>query len=481
MTLWQHDAVHLAALIRTREVSSREVVQAHLDRIAEINPAVNAITGVLAESALAAADRIDADLDAGHLAGPLAGVPFTVKDNLDIAGEATTDGVPLFRDRRAHRDAPAVANLRAAGAIPFARTNMPDFGMRWHTDNALHGPTRNPWDLTRTPYGSSGGEAVALATGASPLGLGNDYGGSIRLPASAAGIVGLRPTQGRIPSANSTSPVPPPPSLQLFAVDGPMARRVADVAAAYAALCRPDPRDPQWAPVPADLRPPDPITVAVVTDPGGLGVHPEVAAAVRRAADALANAGVTIVEHEPPDVMTAAELWRTLSTADVDGLLDGVMRAHASRGAVGYLEQSITHVHRLDLDSYLEALARRHAIASAWSQFTAHTHAILGPVSTQPVPRVPFDLDGPDNADALWTAHRLLVTVNLLGLPAVSVPAGTTADGVPQGVQIIAGRYQEALCLHLAGILEQAAPAPTPIDPRAGAPVVGSAARPPIA
>ena len=461
--LWQHDAVHLAVLIRARHVSSREVVQAHLDRIADVNPAVNAVTAVLADSALAAADRVDA----GQVTGPLAGVPFTVKDNLDVAGEPTSDGVPLFKDRRAGRDAPAVAHLRAAGAIPFARTNMPDFGLRWHTDNDLHGATRNPWDPGRTPYGSSGGEAVALATGASPLGLGNDYGGSIRLPAAAAGIVGLRPTHGRIASASSTSPMPPPHTVQLFAVAGPMARRVADVAAAYAALCRPDPRDPQWAPVPAELPLPDPITVGVVIDPGGLGVHPEVAAAVRRAADALADSGVTVVEQEPPDLMAAAELWRTLSTADLGGLL-GVMHAHGSRDSVTYLEQSITHVHRLDLDGYLTALARRHAIAAAWSQFTARTHAILGPVSTQPVPRVPFDLAGPDQADALWQAHRLLVAVNLLGLPAVSVPAGTTADGLPQGVQIIAGRYQETLCLRLAAVVERAAPAPTPIDPRTG-------------
>jgi amidase len=464
--LWAHGAVQLAALVRSRAASSREIVQAHLDRIAEVNPAVNAVTTVLAESALAAADRVDADVAAGRPLGTLAGVPFTVKDNIDVAGEATTDGVSLFRERQASRDAPAVANLRAAGAIPLARTNMPDFGMRWHTDNALHGATRNPWDLTRTPYGSSGGEAVALATGASPLGIGNDYGGSIRLPAAAAGIVGLRPTHGRIPAATSTNPMPLPLSLQLFAVEGPMARRVADVAAAYTALCRPDPRDPQWVPVPPDLPLPGQITVAVVTDPGGLGVHPDIAAAVRRAADTLADAGVTIVEHEPPDIVAAAELWRALSTADVRGLLDGVMRAHASPGGFDYLKQSITHARRLDLDGYLEALARRHAIAAAWSQYTAHTHAVLGPVSTQPVPRVPFDLAGPDNADALWQAHRLVVTANLLGLPAVSVPVGTTADGLPQGVQIIAGRYHEALCLHLAGILEDAGPALTPIDPR---------------
>ncbi|WP_030437630.1 amidase [Actinoplanes subtropicus] len=463
--VWQHDAVRLAELIRDRVLSSRGVVQAHLDRIAEVNPAVNAITAVLAESALAAADRVDAALAAGRPVGPLGGVPFTVKDNIDVAGEPTTDGSPLFRDRRAPGDAPAVAHLRAAGAIPLARTNMPDFGMRWHTDNDLHGPTINPWDRTRTPYGSSGGEAVALATGASPLGLGNDYGGSIRLPAAAAGVVGLRPTQGRVASASGTIPVPPPISLQLFAVDGPMARRVGDVAAAYEALCAPDARDPQWVPAPPRLPLPDRITVTVVADPGGMGVDPAVAAAVRRAADALADAGVDIVERQPPELMAAAELWRTLSTADVEGLLDGVMRKHASAGGLTYLEQSITHVPRLDLAGFLDALGRRHAIASAWSQFTAETHAILGPVSTRLTPRLPFDLAGPANADQLWLAHRLLVAVNLLGLPALSVPAGPTPDGQPCGVQIVAGRYHEALCLHLGAIVERAGGSPTPIEP----------------
>jgi amidase len=298
--------------------------------------------------------------------------------------------------------------------------------------------------------------------------LANDYAGSLRLPAAAAGVIGLRPTRGRVPTASSTNPTPPTPTLQLFAVDGPMARRVDDIAAAFALLCRSDPRDPHWVPVPTNLPLPEQIVVAVVTDPGGLGVQPDIATAVRRAADALAQAGITVVERDPPDIMAAAELWRSLSSAELRGLLDGLMRAHGSPGAVSYLEQSIAHVHRLTLDGYIEALARRQAIASAWSQFAAHTHAILGPVSTEPTPTVPFDLSGPDNADALWLAHRLVVAVNLLGLPAISVPIGRSPLGLPQGVQLIAGRYQEALCFHLAGVLEHAAPVLTPIQPQHG-------------
>ena len=250
---------------------------------------------------------------------------------------------------------------------PSARTNMPDLGMRWHTDSGLFGATRNPWNAALSPAGSSGGEAVALATGMSPLGIGNDYGGSIRLPSAAAGTVGLRPTAGRVASATSTNPFPPPPTLQLFAVDGPMGRRVEDVRLAYELMCGPDARDPKWVPAPVLQQVPDPIRVAVTTDPGAGGVDAAIAAAVRRAADALADAGAIVEEVDPPQVLESAELWRTLTTAELLGVLDGLIRPLGSADASTYLEQSMAHVARLDLAGYVDGLARRHAIAAAWS------------------------------------------------------------------------------------------------------------------
>ncbi|WP_322750946.1 MULTISPECIES: amidase, partial [unclassified Frankia] len=437
-----------------------------LDRIAEVNPAVNAITAVLAESALTEADRVDAAIKGGEPTGPLAGVPFSVKENLDVAGVPTTEGVVAFRDRIASADAPAVGQLRRAGAILLARTNMPDFGMRWHTDNALFGATRNPWDATVSPGGSSGGEAVALATGMSPLGLGNDYGGSLRLPSGAAGTVSLRPTAGRIAMATSTNPYPPTPTLQLFAVDGPMARRVDDVRLAYEQLCGPDPRDPKWVPVPALLSVPQKLRVAVTTDPGESGVDAEVAAAVRRAADALADAGAIVEEVQPPHVLEAAQLWRTLTTAEMQGLLDNLIRPIGSADAVTYLAQSLEHVPVLDLAGYVGGLGRRHAIAADWSLFFADHDLVLGPIGTQPMHHVGFDLGGADNADALWLAHRLVLTINLLGLPTLAVPVGQDGNGLPQGVQLVGDRYHESACLRAGRLIEQALGTITPINPR---------------
>lgn len=458
-------AAELGRRIADREVTAREVIDAHLDRIHDVNPTLNAITTVLAESARAEAARIDTAVAHGEALGPLAGVPFTIKENIDLAGQPTTDGVVAFRDRVAAVDAPAVAQLRAAGAIPLARTNMPDLGMRWHTDSGLFGATRNPWDAALSPAGSSGGEAVALATGMSPLGLGNDYGGSIRLPSAAAGTVGLRPTAGRVASAGSTNPFPPPPTLQLFAVDGPMGRRVEDVRLAYELMCGPDSRDPKWVPAPVRQQLPDPIRVAVTTDPGSGGVHPDIALAVRRAADALADAGAIVEEVDPPQVLESAELWRTLTTAELQGALDHVIRPLGSADASTYLEQSMAHVARLDLAGYVEGLARRHAIAAAWSGFFAGYDLVLGPVATQPIHAVGFDLGGADNADTLWHSHRLVVSVNLLGLPALVVPVGLDDSHLPQGVQLIADRFRESTCLHAGLLVEQALGSITPIDP----------------
>jgi amidase len=199
--LWRKGAVELAKLISDREVSSREVVQAHLDRVEAVNPHLNAIVRLLPGEALAAADAADRAVADGSALGPLHGVPCTVKENIDVAGTPTTQAIPALAEAVAPVDAPQVERLRAAGMIPIGRTNLPDFGLRVHTDSSLHGLTRNPWNPQRTAGGSSGGEAAALATGMSPLGLGNDLGGSLRNPAHCCGIAGglqhLLPAHGR--------------------------------------------------------------------------------------------------------------------------------------------------------------------------------------------------------------------------------------------------------------------------------------------
>src|SRR6266516_6960625 len=248
--LWRWDALDLARAIRLRQVSSREVVEAVLDRLASVNPSINAVTVVLAEQALAEADRADAAVARGGELGPLHGVPVTIKENVDQADCATTSGVIAFKDLIARCDSPPVANWKGAGAIVIGRTNTPAFSLRWDTDNELRGRTFNPWNRRHTPGGSSGGAAASLAVGIAPLGHGNDLGGSIRYPAYCCGVAGIRPTLGRVPGHNTTSPVERPPTAQLMAVNGPMARRVRDVRLGLAAMSARDPRDPWWAPAP---------------------------------------------------------------------------------------------------------------------------------------------------------------------------------------------------------------------------------------
>ncbi len=210
--LWRWDAVELAAAIRTRKVSSREAVQSVLERLEAVNPAINAVTVVLGDPALADADAADAAVKRGEAVGMLHGVPVTIKENIDQTGQATTNGIVTFKDVIARSDSPPVANWKRAGAVIVGRTNTPAFSLRWHTDNALRGRTFNPWARERTPGGSSGGAASALASGIAPLAHGNDLGGSVRYPAYCCGVAGIRPTLGRVPPYNPTAGEEPPPA-----------------------------------------------------------------------------------------------------------------------------------------------------------------------------------------------------------------------------------------------------------------------------
>ncbi|MGG8409374.1 amidase, partial [Streptomyces sp. 12297] len=249
--LWRLPAVAQAAAVRGGEVSAAELVDAHLLRIAEVNPRLNAVTQLLAERAREDAARTDRRRAAGEELGPLAGVPFTVKESTAVEGVPTTFGSPRFRDLVAPADALPVARLRAAGAVPVGHTNMPTLilaGM--HTRSELFGDTVNPWDPGRTPGGTSGGDAVAVATGMAALGLGNDSGGSVRIPAQFCGVAALKPTAGRFPADQRVlGPDDPGPASQLLVTDGPLARRVADLRAAYEVLAGTDPRDPRAVPV----------------------------------------------------------------------------------------------------------------------------------------------------------------------------------------------------------------------------------------
>jgi amidase len=466
--LWKLDAAELAGLTRSRKVSCREAVSSALARLDAVNPSLNAVVRPLHEEALAAADAADRAVAQGAPLGPLHGVPVTTKVNLDQAGCPTDNGVVAFKDLIAPQDNPTIANLRRAGAIVIGRTNTPAFSMRWFCDNALHGLTLNPWDRRRTAGGSSGGAASATAAGIGAIGQGNDIAGSIRYPAYCCGLVGLRPTFGRIPAHNFTATGKRAISSQLMAVQGPLTRRVRDARLALAAMAAPDINDPRWVDAPLEgPKPEAPIRVAMVIDPAGRGgIASEVESAIRQAAAWLEDAGYRVEEAEPPHFGDVIDLWAKLAMDDVIAALEPAVAKWGDDGIKVALDLWRAVFPAADPRGVLEALAERDRLLRLWQLFLEERPLILTHTSAE----LPFEV-GLDVVDAPTTARLMKaqstqLAVPVLGLPAVSVPTGT-AGGVPVGVQLIAGRYREDLCLNAAEAIERRAGVATPVDPAA--------------
>lgn len=441
-------ALDIAGAVRSGETTAGDVVDAHLARIDESNPALRALTVVFAEHARAEAVRVDEMIARGDDPGPLAGVPFSVKENIDLTWSATTHGWRGLEHAVPTLDATIVRRLRRAGAIPVGRGNMPDFGMRWETDNDLFGRTLNPFDARRTAGGSSGGDAVAVATGMAAVGLGNDFGGSIRIPAAANGLFGLRPSLGRVPRA-AVRGTPVALTLQQFSVNGVLARSVGDVEAVYVAVAGPDPDDPVSLDLPTEPNGLLPRRVAVVRDPIGWGVDAEVAASVDATAARLAAAGWQVDHVEPPRLEEAAVLWRRLACTDMLLTLDpAVLPEPLGASATDFLRDSTAAARPYETASeYATAWAERAVIAAEWRRFQTEYPVVLGPVWTWRVPPVDFDLGGHDAATAAFRALALTVAVNFLGLPAVAVPAGLDSGGVPIGVQLIGPMHGDRLAI----------------------------------
>ena len=463
--LWRRGALELAGMVARREVSSRQVVQAHLDRIDEVNSAVNAVVRRLDAEALRAADEADAAVAAGRPLGPLHGVPVTVKENIDVAGTPTTQAVVALAEAVAHVDAPLVERARAAGAIPIARTNLPDFGLRVTTESSLHGDTRNPWNPRRTAGGSSGGEGAALATGMSPLGFGNDIGGSLRNPAHCCGVASIKPTTGVVPAATVVPPEDHGLSAQFMLTDGPMARHIADVRAGLLAIAGAHDRDVHSLPVAlVDRAAGRALRVAVLPDPPGGATHPEIAAAVERAGAALGAAGAEVVHAEPPHYVRAIELWMAILTEDVrwqKPLIDMVM-GDAGRQ---FLEFAMEHVPPIDIGSFMPLIAERHRVERAWHAFLTDFDVLLSPTWAMPAFELGYDVSSYDAAIDVFGQIRPVLPMNLLGIPSAVVQAGM-ADGLPVGVQVTGRRFADLTCLAAAELIEQALGIVTPIDPR---------------
>ena len=466
--IWRWSATRTAAAIRSREISAREATDAALSRMAAVNAKLNAVTVDLSDAARAAADRADRAVAAGAPLGALHGVPVTIKENVDQEGCATTNGVVAFRDLIAPADCPAVANLKSAGAIIIGRTNTPAFSFRIDTVNDLRGRTYNPWSRTHTPGGSSGGAASSVAAGITALAHGTDIAGSIRFPAYACGIAGIRPSFGRVPSYNPTQAVERSLSSQLMSVQGPLARTVADVRLGLAAMSARDPRDPWWVPAPlAGPAPQPPIRVAVVTaaaDLAGAKLHPHVAGAIAKAARWLEEAGYEIVDEATPGFTRAQELWFEMQLPEFREYLLPLIEKEGDQGirtAVGFMLENLPS---RDALPYMKALAERARLVRDWTAFLDRVPLVLAPVSSVPGYEQGFDVESAARTAAVWRECATLMAIPVLGLPAAVVPVGI-ADGLPVGVQLIASRFREDCCLDAAAAIEARAGVPTPVDP----------------
>ena len=457
--VWQWSAVETARSIRAGEITSAAVVAAHLDRMHAVNPAINAVVVDLGEQALqeaAAADRAKARGDAP---GALHGVPVTVKINIDVTGQANSNGVPAFKDVIAPGDSPVVANLRKAGAVIIGMTNTPEFSMRAFTDNPLHGQTLNPWDASVTCGGSSGGAGASIASGIGAIAHGNDIGGSLRWPAFCNGVATIKPTQGRIPAFNPSAGAERPLMAQFMSSQGPLARSVADVRLGLEVMSQRDPRDPWWVPAPLVGPPvPAPIKVAMAKIPVDMEADPEVVALFRQAAAHLADSGYEVTEVEVPDLDGVWQLWCNLIMTELSVLQEAQMRQVGSHDFQQTMDGFLAMATILDREGYMKAIAYRSRLIRDWMAFLETYPVILTPLSVKRTPAAKADLEGAARVKALfWNDLRFLSSINVLGLPAAIVPVGLSQAGTPVGVQVIASRYREDICLDAAEAIERKA------------------------
>jgi aspartyl-tRNA(Asn)/glutamyl-tRNA(Gln) amidotransferase subunit A len=448
------EATALAALIRTKQLSSREVVQAHLDRIEAVNPKINAVVTLMAEQALTSADAADKAVTTGVPLGPLHGVPFSIKDALDTAGVLTQRGSKLFAGNIPDKDATAVARFKAAGGIPLMKTNLPEFSAWTESDNRVTGRTNNPWNLERTPGGSSGGESAALAAGMSPIGIGSDVMISVRGPAAFTGVAALKATHGRVPYTGHYPRV----TSHWWHV-GPMARTIRDVALGYSILKGPDGID-GYAIHARDAQADggglagQPVRVGWVSDAAFAPVDPEITAAVAAAAAQLADLGCVVEEVTLPFL---GDPFGTLATLVYGEIVPSIKALAAGRESeLHAIGAGIVGTPDPSFGDFAAAHAKVEALRSAFAGFFQRYDVLLTPVT--PMTATPHGaLELVVNGVAAPWTHVLAATCpfNMTGLPALSVPYAFSSEKLPIGVQLVAKWLDEDTILRLGAMLER--------------------------
>ena len=435
-----------ADAIRAKQISSEEAVEACLARIEAVNPKINGVVKI-AEGALARARKADAALARGEVEGPLHGVPMTIKDSLDTAGVVTTGGTKGRAAFVPKADATVVARLRGAGAILLGKTNTPELTLSFETNNLIYGRTSNPYDLSRTPGGSSGGAAATIAAGGSPFDIGSDYGGSIRLPAHFCGIAGIKPSAGRVPRTGHIYPFGG--LLDSFQQIGPLARTVDDLALILPLIAGPDGIDPAIVPMPLG----DPqdvdlgkLRISFHTDNGIVSPTPETAAAVNAAAGALSGEAAAVDEARPPGIEQSFELALALFFADGGAAARRLLK---EAGTMEHTLQPFTDSKALSAAELDEAVTKWYAFRSTMHSFFEKYDVILCPVNA-----FPAMTHGSVSAAEALPAFSYTMTYNVTGWPGVVVRAGTSPEGLPIGVQVVAHPAREDVALAVARHVE---------------------------
>jgi len=444
-------ATEQAKAIRKKQITSEELTQACLKRIAEVNPKLNAVVQLAAETALAEARAADKALAHGGITGPLHGVPFTLKDAIETAGVISTGGTLGRASYVPKEDATVVKRLRNAGGILLGKTNCPELGWAWESDNLIYGRTNNPFDLSLSPGGSSGGESAIIAAGGSPFGLGSDAGGSVRFPASCTGIAAIKPTSGRVPRTGHF----PGPGGMLDALwqIGPLARSVEDLNTILPIIAGVDWRDPSVVPMPLG----DPATVNLKalhvvfhTDNGIETPSQEIIDAVLNAAKALETSVATIEEARPPGIEQTYDIYFGLFSADgglgLEELLEaaGTKQVHPLMQHVLELQRS----HAMSMAAFVNLIGQWDAFRHTLLSFMEQHDVIVCPVCS-------FAGMAHGSTYDRLPAFSYTMTYNLTGWPAAVVRAGTSRDGLPIGVQVVARPWREDVALAVAARIER--------------------------
>jgi len=448
-------ATALAKAIREKRVSSEEVVNAYLKRIRAVNPKLNAVVQELSETACEQARAADRALARGNPLGPLHGVPMTIKDTLDTAGVITTGGTQGRAAFVPREDAVAVARMRSAGAILLGKTNVPELALAPETDNLVYGRTNNPYDLSRSPAGSSGGEASIIAAGGSPIGLGSDCGGSIRSPAHFCGIAGMKPTTGRV---SRTGHFPPVAGLmnRLWQI-GPLARFVEDLILALRVIMGPDGRDPVSVPMP--LGDPDAVVlknlrVAFYTDNGILSPTPETAEAVKNTVKALSDLVMSVEENCPQEIERTYDIWWGLASADRGAGVTAILKLAGTTELHLYMKRFLDvqlAAKPMVPSDFGSLISGWDTFCSAMTRFFENYDVIICPVIAFPAQEHGFIMQKDKDL-----GFSYCFTYNLTGWPAAVVRGGTSPEGLPIGVQVVARPWREEVALAVAQHIETA-------------------------